>query len=754
MTDPRETWSRELAELLATSEGLRMARLLQATGTLVPPTAPAAGGPGGRAAGGAQTRPSGSNSCAPSSPDLAAPQPPPPAGLGPISIWQPREVAGEWVFERPEPGPLGDHYAARRTIPAKKGAARRICFFGESAAAGYLYASHLTPAQVLEQQLGSIVGPGEFEVVDLARTNETLGPLVETVHASTQLAPDLLVIYTGNNWNLLETPELSPYAPAVRARQRYAEALGREGVLGPARQARMELAQRAGAAFAEIAGLGLPVVLVIPEVNLADWESLQPVVWLPGDGVARWYAAYERALGRLEEGRAGEAAAAVWEMVALDGGTNPTPFRLLARVLAAQGEAEAARDACISEIDCNAYPLLGFLGAPQATTVAREILEHSAWQHGFTAVDLRPVFAEHGGSPLPGRRFFLDYCHLTIEGMKVAMAAVTAAVLRSTGTEAGGWRDLLARLPDPIVSPEADATAKLGAALHNAHRLLPVGPARPAESTRLPLLEFWCRAALEASPHASGIAAALLDVVAARATPGPAVLSAGFARNLASPYRLLLQHGWRWDFLDADLLQAIANVLGPKVKEEIDRLLLAGYGLPSEGADLSRPPFLAEPLARFFPEALAVPGLAGRAAYRSPWPESAFCLVCEAGEAIELTLTARLPAIPGAEPRRGEVAVEINRISLGTIDLAERWRRHTLRVEGSLLRRGLNRVTLRWPLPPPCGEAALEAALCRLEAGIEADLHPVFGEVFSLVARPAEGGNRWGMLPRPGAVDV
>ncbi|HEV7516158.1 MAG TPA: hypothetical protein VGR07_07645, partial [Thermoanaerobaculia bacterium] len=352
--------------------------------------------------------------------------------------------------------------------------------------------------------------------------------------------------------------------------------------------------------------------------------------------------------------------------------------------------------------------------------------------HGFATVDLRPVFAEHGGSPLPGRRFFLDYCHLTIEGIHVAMAATAAGIAQVLGSSAT-WRDLLGRLPIPAVSPEADVVAKLGAALHNAHRLLPVGP---AEKTKLSLLEHWCQAALAASPHPADVAEALLEVAAARATPGPAVLSAAFARNFASPYRLLLQHGWRWDFLDADLLQAIEKVLP---HAGIDRLLLAGYALPSEGTDLSRPPFLAEPLARFFPEAMTTPGIAGRAAYRSPWPESAFCLICDATRGVDLTLTARLPAVAGASSRRGEVTLAINGSSSGQVDLAERWSRHTLRIGRDCLRRGMNRLTLRWPPPPPCGEAALEAARRRLAEGIEADLHPVFGELFSLLARPVGG---------------
>ena len=54
------------------------------------------------------------------------------------------------------------------------------------------------------------------------------------------------------------------------------------------------------------------------------------------------------------------------------------------------------------------------------------------------------------------------------------------------------WRSLLPRLPAPI-SPEAEAVARFGAAVHTAHRLLSTGSKRP-------ILEHWCEAALDASP--------------------------------------------------------------------------------------------------------------------------------------------------------------------------------------------------------------------------------------------------------------
>ncbi len=716
--EPRVRTADELARALATDDGQRLLRDLQRLGLLAGSPEPA------RRA------------------EPAAPAEPAPERPRPISIWTPEETAGEVVWSRPARLPLGDHYADVRTLRPRRGPRpRRICFFGESAAAGYLYAPHLTPAKVLAGQLGEIAGAGEIEVIDLARTNETLAPLVETVRASLQLSPDLLVIYAGNNWSLLETPELSPYPPSVRGRQLYAEAVRDGGVLGPARLARQRLAGLAAAALAEVARLarsaGAPVVLVVPEVNLADWETRQPAVWLPGDGTARWYELHGRAAAALAAGDFAAAEAAAWRMVDLDGGTGPVPFRLLAAALRGQGRAAAARDACISEVDSVHYPLLAFLAAPQATTLARELLLATAGGYrseGWEAVDLRQVFAAWTTSPLPGRRLFLDYCHLTAEGMKVAMAAVAAAALRRLGMGEPAWEDLARRLPDPAIPPAADAAAKLGAAIHTAHRMLPVTPSSGGLGG---LLEHWIGAALDASPAAGD---ALLDLADARTAPLSTVLTAAQQRNLLSPCRLELQHGWVYDFLDADVLAATAGVLarrGDPRSAEIERRLVARLGLPDSATDLARPCLHAEPLARFYPELIGDRDAARRAHHRAPWPESGFLLVTDGARDVRLELTARLPDLtgPAGEPR-GEVRVEVNGGALGELALGPRWTKGGLTAPRRLLRSGINRVTLRWPPPPPGGERALEAALRRLEEGLEADLHPVFGEVWSLVARP------------------
>lgn len=528
----------------------------------------------------------------------------------PISVWEPQEIHGELVFVRPAPGPLGDHYAAVRELrPKKAELPLRVCLFGESVAAGYLYAPHLTLAKVLESHLQTIGGADRFEVIDLARTNETLASLAETVRTSLQINPDVLVIFVGNNWNLLETPELSPYAPTNKE----------PDIRRLVEQAREQLTARVEHTFEIIATLaravGIPVVLVIPEVNLADWENRQPPLGLSNEAATRWFDLYDRAIEHLEAGDFADALTVAGEMKSLDSASCPTTWRIEAKAHQGLGDPQKAQETAIAEIDCTDYPTLTFLGAPQARSFDRALLTETAIRHHFIAIDLRDIFRAYTRSPLPGRRLFLDYCHLTSEGMHVAMAAVAAQVLDLSGMvdDSPSWHALLQRLDSPKISPAAEALARFGAAIHTAHRLLTVGPKRP-------LLEHWCEAALDAD---SGIAEAMFDFIDIRtALPCPAVLTAAYGRNYRSPYRLLLQHGLRWDYLDAELIEAIVAVLdrrGHNVRESVNRLLVERLGLGDQPVDLTEPPYLWEPLEQPFPDVMSFDDLPRRAVLRCAW---------------------------------------------------------------------------------------------------------------------------------------
>ncbi len=514
--------------------------------------------------------------------------------LKPISIWRPETIDGSPAFVRPAPGPFGDHYSDRLAIPLETPAPRRVCFFGESAAAGYLLAPDITPAGVLGLRLGP-----DYDVVDLARTNERIDTLVDTIQAALQLRPDVLVVFAGNNWNLLETPDWSPFFPVSESRQRYAAAVRRGGLGSPVLEAQRALRVKVDRLFDCLLATGTRTVIVVPEVNLADWTTRQPVPWLD-EGLAAWYRLLVQAERALRRRDFAEARMSARRMLTLDGGSCPTAFRLLARAAEGLGDRDEAATASRAHVDSAHYPLLALLGAPQARHADQEMLADGARRAGFDCVDLREVFADGFGKP-PGRALFYDYCHLTPHGINLAMSAVASAIAGDAG---GG----------PIeISASVATRAAIGAAIHGVHR-----------GARGPVVRHWMRAAIAEGRAARQL---LRDVVDARLASAPAVLTKGQLRD--DP--LTPQQGWKWKWLDAETLAAIEEVTGLEV-------LLGDRGAPKLE--------LWNPLDRFLSDALDHDDAEGRATYRAPWPWTHLALLARGPCTIEMVVrgkgTARL----------------------------------------------------------------------------------------------------------------
>jgi hypothetical protein len=648
--------------------------------------------------------------------------------MRPISIWQPSEKNGRPVWERPQPEILGDHYAAERYLwPKTAGSPTRICFFGESVAAGYLYAPHVTPAKVLAAQLNFVAGQDSYEVIDLARTNETLAGLVETVESAMQLEPDVLVIFAGNNWNLLETPEWSPNLPGVMGRKRYAEQLkkgGLEAVIETAAKERLQKVWLALAKIGVIAGeAAVPIILVVPGVNMADWETCQPVSWLDGKDLRQWYTCLAQARKALKDQEWEQTVALAHQMLDLDEGLCPTTYRLLFRAYLSMGKLDMARKAAEAEIGSSQYATMAFLAAPQAGPAEQEILRRAAAFHGFTLVDLPKLFQQEGA--LPGRELFLDYCHLTIKGMGLAMGEVATAVLQLLEPEKQfEILEMLDGIHMPVEN-EAVATTYFGTAIHNAHRLCTV-------TDKQELLVHWCLSALADSP---GIHQVMIDFVAARSLPYPAVMTAEQQRLINSPYLLQHQHGWKYDHLDAEMIQAIITVLeewDPMWAEAAKEVLIQNSALGQKPESLLNPYYDAEPLRRLFLELIPTPELAGWAIYRAFWPVSRFCFVLDGSAEITIDFIARFVKPVTPESR---VTVLINRKRVEEVRCKLSWSRHEIIVDGRFTQRGLNELAIQWPYPVVKKEEMWKEVIGRLEKGQKATLHPVFGEIERLKVR-------------------
>ncbi|MGH7387887.1 MAG: hypothetical protein ACREM3_00275 [Candidatus Rokuibacteriota bacterium] len=661
----------------------------------------------------------------------------------PIGVWRPRRLRGERVFVRPPVDPLGDDWCPRRTLrPKRRGDGHRICLIGESAAAGYFYAPHVTPARVLQAQLEAVSGPGRHEVIDLARIDMRAfsGPhsLMRVAVAALQLDPDVLVIFAGNNW----FSTVAPFPGADHAHFRAMAAAYREaGAPGLRQLCEAHARSYYPGVLENLAYVArtaaIAVILVIPEVNQADWQRAAPVAWLPGSRTVRWHRLLERARARAAAADHEQAARIAEQMIELDGGSCSTSHRLRASALAAWGRTKEARESCLAEIDSGNW--VPGMGIPGAGHVVREIMRRGAATHGLTCVDLPEVFAARAPG-LPGRALFLDYCHLTPDGMRTAMAAVAAAILKPSGGSGRGgrdWRVRLARLPEPRPSASRDATAKLTAALYNLHWDRPVD----GES---PLPGFWLDAALQAW---DGIAETMLAYVATRvAAPAEEGLSLAEQRLFGPSNRLddgthplagegrRLRRAW----LDGAGIDAIGRALERAGDWRRRRLvtseLLDRHAAPGGGVDLVEPchhwtPHAGAPGYQDDRTSYSAPGL-----YRAFWPVSDFALVADATRSLTLDATLRVPGVE--RPRANEgVAVEVNGVRAGMVRAGSRWQRAVIGVRRELLEAGINRISIRWPRLPPEGDAATRAILERLERGIPTDLHPVFGEAASLLVQ-------------------
>ncbi len=650
----------------------------------------------------------------------------------PIGIWQPTAAGGDLLFVRDDSAPARDWWAPHATlVPKRSLLPLRLCLLGESTAAGWFYAPALTPARLLAETLTAGRGGGIWEVLDLTMVNLQPAALVDLAGAVLQLTPDVLVVFAGNNW-----PARLPSFPGAGLRDcgDAALALREAGMAGLRRLAderTRRSAERALAVLARVADLaGVPLVVVIPEVNLADWPRDRPVPWLPGDASRRWHVAHGRAIASLEAEAWAAGADSARQMQALDGGVCATSHRLLGDALVGLGRLDEARAAYLAAVDARTWD--NFPSTPSATSAVRDAIRRGAREHGYGCVDLPAVFAEHLGAILPGRQLFLDYCHLTVDGMRVAMAAVAAETLRLSepSGSAADWRTLLARAPAPSVEPATDAAVKFMTALYSAHYATPAPGGRRASS----LARDWLEAALDAWPE---IEATLSAYVSTRSVPIHASQLSAEHRRFHSAIGELERQTTHDHGLDPDLVEAVRAVLaarGRSLPAALEERFVNHHGFLRGRLDLVSVPYHWRLMDRH--EGGGGFATEGRAFYRAWWPASRFCLVGDGSRPARLELTARLPAVEA--PRQDEVVIEVNGTRVSAVMVASRWTRSVTRIPPELLRRGFNRVTLRWPLLPPEGDAALRQIVRCLEQGIPTDLHPVFGHVFTFLALPAD----------------
>lgn len=628
-----------------------------------------------------------------------------------VGIYAPVTVDGQVYFERDRQY-YGNwfEFAKVHRIPPKSDR-RRVVFLGESVARGLLYDPYYTPAQVLEALLGANAAGESFEVIDLAVTNLELAPLRTLTESSLRLDPDALVIFAGNNWRSDVYKELSP-----RDQQRIAERLGQGSSLAGIRGILEDVLRTLAATYLKqlgkiAAARRIPVVVVIPEFNLLDCKSTPSeklIAQLPGGVLPAWLEARDQARQALRTGDLPAAEAAAAQLARLDE-SHPEGFELLAECKLRRHLPEEARRLLETARDTALYPRCN--SKPRVYEVIKTTLRRTAPQFNLKVVDLPEVFRRHRPGQLPGRELFLDYCHLTAEGIGVAMTATAGCLLNALGL---ALDDEKARAALPQPGDEVAGTAHLYAAIHNAHW------GQPYE-----VVLHHCREALRLAPRTAETMTTYADLATRRAA---ANLCASFEKLIDSgvmeTYSHALLHPRKLKIMDVDLVEAMMEALRERnvdIRAHVEALRLREHGVGSRPVDLLEPCYHVTSYEELKTRKTAY--------YQAKDVTSEFFLVSHP-QPLELNLTYRTPA---AGNRTAEqVVVSVNGRPVARLAASRDWTGGLVEIPAGALRNGLNRLQFRWPAgdapapPPPAGPRATDAvAFC------------TFGEIHGLTAAAA-----------------
>lgn len=635
-----------------------------------------------------------------------------------VGIWGQKVVNGKVTFvRRVETMPEWNYWADVPRIEAKS-EKLRVLLIGESVARGYIYDPVFNPAIALQMILESQFGEGQVEVIDLARTN--LGFQIREVAINAlQMEPDVAIIFAGNNWYISE--------PLPSEVAEIDEAIAKQGMGGAKRAIEAQIDRTARRVVNELAeayaSKGVPLIWMIPEFNLRDWhDPITNAPYLAGSFNKQWLELLAAARNALNENDLTRAAEFAEAMIEIDQGVCVAGFYLLAECSRRTNDLDGERKYLEAARDATSWDL-------SKTTVPRP---YSAMQHAvreetskldIQLIDLPALFKEYLKGGIPDRRLFLDYCHVTTEGIQVAMGAAAACVLKAVKGVERPWYALFDERVAP--SAETESEASFLAAITNAHC------SQPYE-----LVHYFAARALQYSKHVSQWMLDYIELQTQSTVPMRMSATEDQMWKEGSPLmRNLLRLNKKR--LDRLLLKVVINALeeaGIDARERVERSWLEQHSVTHDAVDLldyyycsaadqsQELVWLHRTDPRFRPDAEY---------YRAYWPESRFIFVGEAGCPVHLSLTCRLPKPTPAET---SIKLRLNGKPQVEIDGGSEWSAWDIDLPGAAVQDGLNEIALSWPMPQFESSKALEKARLNLVERKFPDYFPVFGEIHSFTA--------------------
>jgi hypothetical protein len=593
-----------------------------------------------------------------------------------VGIWKRENKNGEIIYSR-DPKMKKDwiFWAQIPIIPPKKDK-KRIVMLGESVARGYLYDPYYYPAQVLDQILNES-GLLNSEIIDLARTNLDLTSLNTLTQECLQLEPDAIIIFAGNNWFYSIRRSLTKFDLLEMGKK-----LDNEGLAG-LQEFILDKFKSATKNYLDFLSdisksKNIPVFFIMPEFNLLDWKSSENeriLTALPNDKLRDWAQKRNEANKALLADDLDLAHTLAKALIEIDI-SNPIGYELAASCELKKGmyeeackNLEAARD---TSIFTRTY------SKPRSYAIIRQTLLQEAANYDINIIDMPSLFSDYANGTLPGRDLFLDYCHLTEEGIQITMTATASLIIEKlTGKTPGAEAvDATRFKPDENVR----AVAYICAAVHNAH----YGQTHD-------VLNYLCDIAAKSSPLGVEIMSSFVDFASRKTTT-----------SLCESHKKLMENEFinQYDggvgflhkrdkkVMDIALVNAMIGSLktaGVNVSEEIENLRKREHGVNNKKVNLLESFYSTSSYDQY-------PGkLQGYLQARDS--ESQYFLVADKSAPVKLNITYRTPR---RDDKNDKVKIYINDTVLSELNTTEKWANGVIEISADKLIDGLNIVKIVW----------------------------------------------------------
>jgi tetratricopeptide (TPR) repeat protein len=627
-----------------------------------------------------------------------------------IGIYKPVLVEGKTHYVRDEQVKMFfGIWPKVHTIFPKKENSTRIVFFGESVARGIFYDPHYSPPKVLEEIMKKNCSEN-IEVIDMAVSSIGPDQILDLCERSVALEPDAYVIFAGNNWKGIGVTEEDLGVIITEASSTKINYKKIEDILENAVSRFVD--SFFGRLKKTVTKHNVKLLFIIPEFNLLDYSTsiMQKDISFIDENTKEWLDTRNIAEKKKKEGDYEALKKYSSQLIELNP-LHPIGYEWLAHYHYKLGDNQKARELYERARNCAMYSLKRTTPGIQASI--RKAMLDSVAKYEISHVNLKDVFITHLNNGIPGRDLFLDYCHLTLEGIEISMKSAANALTKMIwGSEIPpeGLNNYKITSDNGIT-----AAAHFCAALHNAHW-----------GQEFEIVNYHCKKALSYHEEIVPVMKSYLDMITRKA---PWIINKETQFLIETDCGKQINGGINiemeaFKFNDIIFVEAILDSLKEKgidVYEDLELLRKKEYAIGPEKVNLLQTYYLTSTFDKLigfnFKEA---------SFYTENGTVTGFHFVCSnQHQALHLDFTYRTPSVY-KQPE--SLILKINGEIFSELPLSKKWKTVKLLIEPHHLKKNLNNLSIEWPIPmitmPENDEKNVEVL-----SGV---LSPPFGQIHSL----------------------